>query len=156
MREYDDYGEYRDDHIRLYTPVLQRVTILTAVIIAVPVLMWTVTTFVRSYVARPKVPGRCIGKPRPWSGGIARTADPNSAARSSCCHAAARRCRAAAKRYPGTRSRHQKRPAYCAVRRCDRHCTGSSEREYFATDPTEADPGIRARGDGQPYGRGRG
>jgi hypothetical protein len=56
MREYDDYGEYRDDHIRLYTPVLQRVIILTAVIIAVPVLMWTVTTFVRSYVARPKVP----------------------------------------------------------------------------------------------------
>jgi hypothetical protein len=56
MREYDDYGEYRDDHIRLYTPVLQRVIILTAVIIAVPVLMWTVTSFVRSYVARPKVP----------------------------------------------------------------------------------------------------
>jgi hypothetical protein len=56
MREYDDYGEYRDDHIRLYTPVLQRVLILIAVIIAVPVLMWTVTTFVRSYVARPKVP----------------------------------------------------------------------------------------------------
>jgi hypothetical protein len=56
MREYDDYGEYRDDHIRLYTPVLQRVIILTAVIIAVPVLMWTVTTFVRNYVARPKVP----------------------------------------------------------------------------------------------------
>src|SRR5207253_2155219 len=56
MREYDDYGEYRDDHIRLYTPVLQRVIILTAVIIAVPVLMWTATTFVRSYVARPKVP----------------------------------------------------------------------------------------------------
>jgi hypothetical protein len=56
MREYDDYGEYRDDHIRLYTPVLQRVIILAAVIIAVPVLMWTVTTFVRSYVARPKVP----------------------------------------------------------------------------------------------------
>jgi len=56
MREYDDYGEYRDDHIRLYTPVLQRVLILAAVIIAVPVLMWTVTTFVRSYVARPKGP----------------------------------------------------------------------------------------------------
>lgn len=56
MREYDDYGEYRDDHIRLHSPVLQRVIILIAVIIAVPVLMWTVTTFVRSYVARPKVP----------------------------------------------------------------------------------------------------
>jgi hypothetical protein len=53
MREYDDYG---DDSIRLYTPVLQRVIILAAVVIAVPVLMWTITTFVRSYVARPKAP----------------------------------------------------------------------------------------------------
>jgi hypothetical protein len=53
MREYDDYG---DDSIRLYTPILQRVIILAAVVIAVPVLMWTITTFVRSYVARPKVP----------------------------------------------------------------------------------------------------
>ena len=53
MREYD---EYDDENIRLYTPVLQRVIILAAVIIAVPVMMWTITTFVRSYVARPKVP----------------------------------------------------------------------------------------------------
>src|SRR5690348_11168312 len=53
MREYDDYS---DDSIRLYTPVFQRVIILTAVIIAVPVVMWTITTFVRSYVARPKMP----------------------------------------------------------------------------------------------------
>jgi hypothetical protein len=53
MREYDDYS---DEGIRLYTPVLQRVIILAAVIIAVPVMMWTITTFVRSYVARPKVP----------------------------------------------------------------------------------------------------
>jgi hypothetical protein len=54
MREHDDYD---DENIRLYTPVLQRVIILAAVIIAVPVLMWTITAFVRSYVARPKVPG---------------------------------------------------------------------------------------------------
>jgi hypothetical protein len=53
MREYDGYD---DDSIRLYTPVLQRVIILAAGVIAVPVLMWTITTFVRSYVARPKVP----------------------------------------------------------------------------------------------------
>jgi hypothetical protein len=53
MREYDDYS---DDSIRLYTPILQRVIILAAVIIAVPVVMWTITTFVRSYVARPRVP----------------------------------------------------------------------------------------------------
>lgn len=53
MRDYDDYD---DESIRLYTPVLQRVIILAAVIIAVPVMMWTITTFVRSYVARPKTP----------------------------------------------------------------------------------------------------
>jgi hypothetical protein len=54
MREHDDY--YNDENIRLYTPVLQRVIILAAVIITVPVMMWTITTFVRGYVARPKVP----------------------------------------------------------------------------------------------------
>ena len=50
MREYDD------ENIRLYTPVLQRVIILLAVIIAVPVVMWTITTMVRTYVAAPKAP----------------------------------------------------------------------------------------------------
>ena len=48
---YDD-----DDNIRLYTPVLQRVIILLAVIIAVPVVMWTITTVVRTYFAPPKAP----------------------------------------------------------------------------------------------------
>jgi len=52
MREYDE----DDDNIRLYAPVLQRVIILAAVIIAVPVMMWTITTFIRSYVERPKAP----------------------------------------------------------------------------------------------------
>jgi len=56
MRDYDDYDEYHDDGVRLHAPVLQRVLILAAVIIAVPVVMWTITAFVRSYVARPKVP----------------------------------------------------------------------------------------------------
>src|SRR5579863_4829857 len=50
MREYDD------ENIRLYTPVLQRVIILLAVIIAVPVVMWTITTTVRTYFAPPKAP----------------------------------------------------------------------------------------------------
>jgi len=52
MREYDE----DDENIRLYAPVLQRVIILAAVIIAVPVMMWTITTFIRSYVERPKAP----------------------------------------------------------------------------------------------------
>ncbi len=49
MREYDD-------HIRLYTPILQRIIILVAVIIAVPVVLWTITAFVRAYVAPPQLP----------------------------------------------------------------------------------------------------
>jgi hypothetical protein len=54
--EADPMREYDDDNIRLYAPVLQRVVILAAVVIAVPVMMWTITTFIRSYVARPKAP----------------------------------------------------------------------------------------------------
>lgn len=49
MREYDD-------DIRVYTPVLQRIIILVAVIVAVPVVLWTITAFVRSYVAPPRLP----------------------------------------------------------------------------------------------------
>jgi hypothetical protein len=49
MREYDE-------HIRLYTPVLQRIIILVAVVIAVPAVLWTITAFVRTYVAPPRVP----------------------------------------------------------------------------------------------------
>ncbi|HEX3506228.1 MAG TPA: hypothetical protein VHU22_22830 [Xanthobacteraceae bacterium] len=49
MREYDE-------NIRLYTPILQRIIILVAVIIAVPVVLWTITAFVRGYVAPPQIP----------------------------------------------------------------------------------------------------
>jgi hypothetical protein len=48
MREYDE-------HIRLYTPMLQRIIILVAVIVAVPVVLWTITAFVRAYVAPPQI-----------------------------------------------------------------------------------------------------
>jgi len=50
MREYDD------DNIRLYMPILQRIIILVAIIIAVPVVMWTITFAVRTYVAPPGTP----------------------------------------------------------------------------------------------------
>ena len=49
MRKYDE----DDDNIRHYAPVWRRVNILVAVIIAVPVMMWTITIFIRSYVVRP-------------------------------------------------------------------------------------------------------
>jgi hypothetical protein len=45
-----------DEHIQLYVPLLRRIVVLVAVIIAVPVVLWTITAFVRTYVAPPKVP----------------------------------------------------------------------------------------------------
>ena len=51
MREYEE-----DDYNIRYAPVLRRVIILVAVIIAVPVMMWTITIFIHSYVERPKTP----------------------------------------------------------------------------------------------------
>ena len=49
MRKYDE-----DDYNIRRAPVLRRVIILVGVIIAVPVMMWTTTIFVRSLVERPK------------------------------------------------------------------------------------------------------
>ncbi len=49
MREYDD-------DIRPYVPVLQRLIILVAVIVAVPVVLWTITAFIRTYIGPPHAP----------------------------------------------------------------------------------------------------
>jgi len=48
MREDDDVGRY--------LPLLRRIIILLAVIVAVPVVLWTITAFVRTYVSPPKIP----------------------------------------------------------------------------------------------------
>jgi hypothetical protein len=48
MRDYDD-------HVRPHV-VLRRIIIVVAVLTAIPVALWTVTGFVRSYVGPPKVP----------------------------------------------------------------------------------------------------
>jgi len=45
-----------DEDIRQYMPVLRRFIILVAVIIAIPVVMWTITAMVRTYVGPPKLP----------------------------------------------------------------------------------------------------
>jgi len=45
-----------DDEIGHYVPLLRRIIILVAVIIAIPVVLWTITAFVRSYVGAPKIP----------------------------------------------------------------------------------------------------
>ena len=39
-----------------YVPLLRRIIILVAVITAVPVVLWTITAFVRTYVGPPRIP----------------------------------------------------------------------------------------------------
>jgi hypothetical protein len=50
MREYDD-----DSNIQHYAPVLRRIIILVAVITAVPVMLWTITAFMHTYIAQPTI-----------------------------------------------------------------------------------------------------
>jgi hypothetical protein len=45
-----------EDQVRHYVPLLRRIIILAAVLIAVPVVLWTITAFVRAYVGPPKIP----------------------------------------------------------------------------------------------------
>jgi hypothetical protein len=45
-----------DEDIRQYMPVLRRLIILVAVITAIPVVMWTITAVVRTYVGPPRLP----------------------------------------------------------------------------------------------------
>lgn len=44
------------DQFRHYLPLLRRIIILVAVLVAVPVILWTITAFVRTYVGPPTVP----------------------------------------------------------------------------------------------------
>ena len=45
-----------DEDIGHYLPLLRRIIILVAVITAIPVVLWTITAFVRAYVGPPKLP----------------------------------------------------------------------------------------------------
>ena len=45
-----------DNHARRFMPVFRRIIILVAVVTAVPVVMWTTTAFVRTYLGPPKGP----------------------------------------------------------------------------------------------------
>jgi hypothetical protein len=45
-----------DNEFRHYVPLLRRIIILVAVITAVPVVLWTITAFVRTYVGPPRLP----------------------------------------------------------------------------------------------------
>lgn len=66
----------REDDLeyRRMPPVWRRIMILLAVIAAVPVVMWSITAFVRAYVAPPKVPtfrGIAAATPTDTTGAIA-------------------------------------------------------------------------------------
>jgi hypothetical protein len=45
-----------DEDFGHFLPVLRRIIILVAVITAIPVVLWTITAFVRIYVSPPKIP----------------------------------------------------------------------------------------------------
>lgn len=45
-----------DEQLRHYMPLLRRVLFLVAVLTAVPVILWTITAFVRGYVGPPQLP----------------------------------------------------------------------------------------------------
>jgi hypothetical protein len=70
MREYDD-----DSNIQRYAPVLRRIIILVAVITAVPVMLWTITAFMHTYIAQPTIPA-----PRPLAAAPAAAAPTSPAA----------------------------------------------------------------------------
>jgi hypothetical protein len=70
MREYDD-----DSNIQHYAPVLRRIIILVAVITAVPVMLWTITAFMHTYIAQPTIPA-----PRPLAAETAAAAPASPAA----------------------------------------------------------------------------
>ncbi len=44
-----------DDNPHSYGPVLRRIAILAAVIVMVPVMLWTITSFMHTYVAQPVI-----------------------------------------------------------------------------------------------------
>ncbi len=46
----------KDNEFVHYVPILRRIIVLVAVVAAVPVVLWTITSFVRAYVAPAKVP----------------------------------------------------------------------------------------------------
>jgi hypothetical protein len=45
-----------DGEIRYYVPVVRRLVVLAAVIVAVPMVMWTITSFVRTYLGPVRAP----------------------------------------------------------------------------------------------------
>ena len=61
---------YDDDNSQSFGPVLRRIAILAVIIAAVPVMLWSITAFMHTYVAQPVIPSA-----RP----LALVANPNAA-----------------------------------------------------------------------------
>jgi hypothetical protein len=70
---------YDDDNSQTFGPVLRRIAILAVIITAVPVMLWSITAFMRTYVAQPVIPS-----PRP----LALVANPNTASAPSADNSA--------------------------------------------------------------------
>ena len=70
---------YDDDNSQSFGPVLRRIAILAVIITAVPVMLWSITAFMRTYVAQPVIPS-----PRP----LALVANPNTASAPSADNSA--------------------------------------------------------------------
>src|ERR1700723_1111166 len=84
MREYDD-----DNNIQHYAPVLRRIIILVAVITAVPVMLWTITAFMHTYIAQPTIPSPQTLAPAPAAAPPASPgggAGPRAAGEPGCGH----------------------------------------------------------------------
>jgi hypothetical protein len=79
MREYDE-----DSNIQHYAPVLRRIIILVAVITAVPVMLWTITAFMHTYIAQPTIPS-----PQPLAAATAPAAPMTPAADTATANPAA-------------------------------------------------------------------
>jgi len=63
-----------DEHLRHFTPLLRRIVVIVALLTAAPVVLWSITAFVRSYVGPPQTPSfrrlaAPLGQPSDNTGG---------------------------------------------------------------------------------------
>ena len=65
---------FDDDNSQSFGPVLRRIAILAVIITAVPVMLWSITAFMRTFVAQPVIPS-----PRPLAAADTANAAPAAA-----------------------------------------------------------------------------
>ena len=123
-----------DDEFRHYVPLLRRIIILVAVITAVPVVLWTITAFVRTYVGPPQIPTfhQLASISVDQYGAVRRQLPRRPTARPSC----RRRCRLS---LPISRQRRDKRRRTPRSRRRDR-CSAIALRMLMPARLRQATP----------------